>query len=106
MKTVNEKTFKKIIEALNEESAYSLFDESIGSPEDNTEDEAVALMYDLDKEELFILDYAKPSNSWAETAESQNPWVHLGYLDGMEVIDGDPFGRIEEEITEKHQEQY
>jgi hypothetical protein len=103
---IKKEVFAKIIEALQEGSAYNIFNKEIGMPEEHTEDEAVALMWDLDSEKLILIKYANPSNSWAKTAEGQNPWIHLGYVSGYDCIDGDPFGYIEGEITRIQEEEY
>jgi hypothetical protein len=104
MKTYNTETFESIINALENTSIYQLFSDTIGVPEDDDSEKSYALMYNLDKNELFFLNYANPDNSWAKTAEQQNPWVHLGYVDASECIDGDPAGRIEGDLKHNKEE--
>lgn len=101
---ISEKELKKIEYALKNKSAYKLFSQEIGFPEENTDNEGFALMWNLDNSKLFLLPYAKPSNSWAKTAESQNPWIHLGYISGIDCIDGDPFGYILGLLNEKNKQ--
>jgi hypothetical protein len=103
--TIKSEVFEQIIEALNETSAYSLFEKNIGLPEEHCEDEPVALMWNLDEENLMVLHYANPSNGWAKIAEQQNPWILLGYFSGYDCIDGDPFCYIAEELAIR-QKQY
>lgn len=98
MKSITTEVLAKIIEALHTNSAYKLFSNNIGLPEEHTNDEPIALMWNLDEEKLFLLPYATKSNGWAKIAESQNPWVLLGYYSGYDCIDIDPFSYIADHL--------
>lgn len=104
--TIKSEVFEKIVEALKTESAYKLFSNAVGLPEEHADDEPIALMWNLDEERLMLLPYATKSSGWAKIAESQNPWILLGYFSGYDCIDGDPFGYIEGEITRNQEETY
>lgn len=104
--TIKPEVFETIIEALRAESAYKLFMATVGMPEEHADEEPIALFWNLDEERLMLLPYATPSNGWAKIAESQNPWIHLGYYSGYDCMDGDPFGYIEGEISRLQKENY
>lgn len=106
---MNQETLIAAKKALDENSIYSLFTEKIGTPEDveGENQNAYALMFNVETDELFFLDYATPENGWAKTAEQQNPWIHLGYVSATDILMGDPASYISDELdyTFKQQQQ-
>ena len=92
---------------MEETSIYQIYETAIGKcAEEDDSGDSYALMYDIEKEELFILEYATPDSGWAKTAEQQNPWIHIGYVDAEEIIMGDPFERIIEEMDSDYFTEY
>ncbi len=93
-------TFESVKKALAENSIYNLFSEAIGVAEDieNDDSKSYALMFNVETNELFFLSYAHNENSWAKTAESQNPWVCIGYVSATTILMGDPAGEIESQL--------
>jgi hypothetical protein len=98
MKTYNDETFAAILNALENTSIYHIFSDAIGTPEETDSDDSYALMFNMDNNTLFFLSYATNENKWADTAEQQNPWFCIGYVNANECIDGDPAGRIEGDL--------
>ena len=43
-------------------------------------------MFNVDNDELFILNYATKDNNWADVAASQNPWIVVGYISPLCVV--------------------
>lgn len=43
-------------------------------------------MFNVENDELFILNYATKDNSWADVAASQNPWIVVGYISALCVV--------------------
>lgn len=101
---MNNEIYESIKTALENASFSSLFEEVIGVPEEVSEDDdnKYALMFNVETEELFFLDYAHKGNSWNKTAESQNPWITAGFFSAEEVIDGNP--DIYSYIDQKHED--
>ena len=56
-----------------------------------------AVMFNVETDELFFLNYATNDNGWANIAESQNPWVLVGYVSAIDVNDG----MVEHYLTER-----
>ncbi len=87
-------TQKAVITALENAIFYEIFEEAIGcQPEDVEESESgeeYAVMFNVETDRVFILEYAKRGNGWAKTAESQNPWILLGYLSAQDILMGSP----------------
>lgn len=104
---MNRETFEAVKTALSENSISSLFSEKIGVPEDveNEDQSAYALMFNIETNELFFLHYATAENSWAKTAEQQNPWICIGYISATDILMGDPAGYIESELLYKVEQQ-
>jgi hypothetical protein len=97
MKT-NTETANRVIEVINETSFSTLFDRAFGKRKAKTmiygnkknnyesDDTEYAVMFNVENDELFILNYATKDNSWANTAASQNPWILVGYISALAVI--------------------
>lgn len=47
-----------------------------------------ALMYDLNKKELFFLTYGTPDDGWVKIAEQQNPWRFICFINSANVNEG------------------
>lgn len=104
---MTQETLTAIKKSLDECSIYSLFSEQIGTPEDlgDEQDTEYALMFNVETDDLFFLHYATPDNSWAKTAESQNPWLHLGYISAEDILMGDPVSYVADELDYKFEQQ-
>jgi hypothetical protein len=59
--------------------------EENGFESDDTE---YAVMFNVETESLFFLNYATKDNGWARTAASQNPWVVVGYVSALAIVAG------------------
>ena len=47
-----------------------------------------ALMVNVETDNIFILNYAENGNGWAKIAESQNPWICIGYVSACDIQSG------------------
>lgn len=106
---MTQETLTAVKEALENKSLNSLFSEAIGMPEDveNEDNNYYALMFNVETDELFFLSYATQDNNWAKIAESQNPWINIGYVSATDIIMGDPASEIADRLDcefEQHQQ--
>jgi len=97
MKT-NTETAERVIEVINNTVFSTLFDKAFGKRKAKTmafgnkknnyesDETEYAVMFNVENDELFILNYATKYNSWAETAASQNPWIVVGYVSAMHLV--------------------
>lgn len=97
---MNHQTLSAAKKALEENSIYHLFEKKIGTPEcvENEDQTAYALMFNVETDELFFLDYADPGNGWAKIAEGQNPWILLGYVSATDILMGNPASDISDRL--------
>jgi hypothetical protein len=106
---MKKETLNSAKEALKSNSLYQLFVEAIGTPEEieNDDSSRYALMFNVETNELFFLKYATTENTWAKTAESQNPWILLGYVSATDILMGDPASEISDRLDyefEQHEQ--
>lgn len=97
------KTLERMIKVLSKTSIYDLWvDAGFDLYSDDTEqeysDEEHPLMFDLDKNKFFFLNYGTPNDGWVKIAEQQNPWMYICYLTA-ESADNYPDEYIEECIN-------
>lgn len=95
---MNTETAEKIIEKIESTNFDTLYrnafddaDYKLKGDEDNnyeSDDTEYAVMFNVETDELFFLNYATKDNSWANTAASQNPWVIVGYVSALAIIAG------------------
>lgn len=107
-KIMKQETLDAAKKALAENSICALFTSAIGKePEDVEENDVIsyALMFNVETDELFFLSYATPENSWAKTAEGQNPWILLGYVSATDILMGDPAAYISEKLDYEFEQQ-
>lgn len=97
-------TASAVITALEEVHFPSIYADAIGSDVEEQEGEdtfkAYAVMFNVETDRIFMLEYATEGNGWAETAESQNPWICLGYVSAEDIMAGDPAGFLTERVQE------
>ena len=89
-------TSQQIIDTINSTSIDAIFNKAFenaefmleGNEENGyqSDDTEYAVMFNVETDELFFLNYATRDNGWAETAASQNPWVLVGYVSAIDIV--------------------
>lgn len=100
-------TLASVLAALEVANLDTLYTSVIGIPED-MEDDAVtdnyALMFNVETDAIFFLPYAVNGNGWNKTAESQNPFITIGWVSASDIIMGDPKKEIADKLNYEFQQ--
>jgi hypothetical protein len=93
---MNINTLQAINISVSEANLETLFTKAFGKRKAKTmlygnkkneycsDDTRYALMFNVETDELFFLNYATSENNWASVAESQNPW----YVSASDIMSG------------------
>lgn len=104
---MTKETLTAVLAALEASNLDSLYASAIGEPEEMEDYAATdnyALMFNVETDAIFFLPYAKNNNGWNKTAESQNPWITIGWVSASDIIMGDPKTEIKDTLTAEYSE--
>lgn len=92
---MNNQTYDQIINKLKSIDIYLLIANYFGEDwskmtcDENGEAEDIkyAIMFNVETFEIFPLHYATIDNNWNEIAESQNPWITIGFVSALDCVE-------------------